>query len=149
MAETSGENLSPAPVHAPGEAQQSGLRTAAMICYVLYLVAFLNGLTAIIGVIIAYIKKSDAVGTVWESHFKSLILVFWVMLAALVIGLVTFPISLLSMSALFDNGDFAWPGLSALFLPMLVWMFLFPVLFIWFLYRMIRGLIRAADDSPY
>jgi len=119
-----------------------------MICYVLYLVAFINGLTAIIGVIIAYIKKSDAAGTVWESHFNSLILVFWVMLAALVIGLVTFPISLFSISALFES-DFAWPALSALALPMLAWMFIFPVLFIWFLYRMIRGLIRAADDRAY
>jgi uncharacterized membrane protein len=149
MAETSGENLSPAPAHGPGDARQSGLRTAAMICYVLYLVAFLNGLTAIIGVIIAYIKKSDAAGTVWENHFKSLILVFWVMLAALVIGIVTFPVSLLSIGALFDDGNFGWPALSALFLPMLAWMFVFPVLFVWFLYRMIRGLIRAADDRPY
>jgi len=119
-----------------------------MICYVLYLVSFLNGLTAIIGVIIAYIKKPDAVGTVWESHFKNLIVVFWVMLAALIIGLVTFPISLLSMGALYD-GDFVWPALSAFALPLLLWIFIFPVLIIWFLYRMIRGLIRAADDRPY
>ena len=119
-----------------------------MICYVLYLVAFINGLTAIIGVIIAYIKKPDAIGTVWESHFKNLIVVFWVMLAALIIGLVTFPISLLSMGALYD-GDFVWPALSAFALPLLLWIFIFPVLIIWFLYRMIRGLIRAADDRPY
>ena len=148
MTETSGGNLSPNPVQGPGEAQQSGLRTAAMICYVLYLVSFLNGLTAIVGVIIAYIKKADAAGTVWESHFRSLILVFWVMLAALVIGLVTFPISLFSIGALYD-GDFAWPALSAFALPLLAWIFIFPVLVIWFLYRMIRGLIRAADDRPY
>ena len=148
MTETSGENASPAPAQGPGEAQQSGLRTAAMICYVLYLVAFINGLTAIIGVIIAYIKKSDAVGTVWESHFQSLIVVFWVMLAVFVLGLVSFPISLFSLAALYDS-DFAWPALSAFALPMLAWIFIFPVFVIWFLYRMIRGLIRAADDKAY
>ena len=83
MAETSGGQPSPAP--GSGEARHSGLRTTAMICYVLYLVAFINGLTAIIGVIIAYIKRSDAVGTVWESHFRNLIVVFWVMLAVLIV----------------------------------------------------------------
>jgi uncharacterized membrane protein len=119
-----------------------------MICYVLYLVAFLNGLTAIIGVIIAYIKKSDAAGTVWESHFRSLILVFWVMLAVFVVGLVTLPISLFSIAALFDS-DFALPALSALALPLLAWMFILPVFVIWFLYRMIRGLVRASEDRAY
>ena len=148
MAETSGGKMSPVPAQGPGEAQQSGLRTAAMICYVLYLVAFINGLTAIIGVIIAYIKKSDAAGTVWESHFRSLILVFWVMLAVFVLGFVSFPISLYSLAALYE-GDFAWPALSAFALPMLAWIFVFPVFVVWFLYRMIRGLIRAADDRPY
>ena len=148
MTETSGGNASPTPAQGSGEAQQSGLRTAAMICYVLYLVAFINGLTAIIGVIIAYIKKSDAAGTVWESHFRSLIVVFWVMLAVLVLGLITLPVSLFSIAALYDS-DFAWPALSALALPMLAWMFILPVFVVWFLYRMIRGLMRAADDKAY
>jgi len=148
MTETSGEHLTPAPVPGPGETQQSGLRTTAMICYVLYLVAFINGLTAIIGVIIAYIKRPEAAGTVWESHFRNLILVFWVMLAALVVGFATFPISLFSLAALFDS-DFAWPAISALAFPLFAWMVIFPVLFVWFLFRTIRGLIRAGDDRAY
>ena len=148
MAETSGEPVTPAPVPGRGEAQQSSLRTTAMICYVLYLVAFINGLTAIIGVIIAHIKRPDAVGTVWESHFGNLIVVFWVMLATLIVGLATFPISLFSLAALFES-DFAWPAMSALAFPLLAWMLIFPVVFVWFLYRSIRGLIRAADDRAY
>jgi uncharacterized membrane protein len=148
MVETSGGNLSPAPVERPGEAQHSGLRTAVMICHVLYLVAFINGLTAIIGIIVAYIKKPDSVGTIWESHVRNLILTFWVMLAGLILGLATLPISLVSLSTLFEN-DFDWPALSALAFPLLAWMLIFPVLVIWFLYRVIRGLIRAADDKPY
>ena len=148
MAETSGEHISPAPVPGPGEAQHSGLRTTAMICYVLYLVAFINGLTAIIGVIIAYIKSADAAGTVWESHFRNLIVTFWVIFAALIVGFATLPISLFSLAALFDS-DFAWPAMSALAFPLLAWILIFPVLFIWFLYRAIRGLVRAADDRAY
>lgn len=148
MTETSSGNPSPAPVQGPGDARLSGLRTATMICYVLYLVAFLNGLTAIIGVIIAYIKKSDALGTVWESHFRNLIVVFWAMLAIFLVGLVTLPISLFSLAALFDS-DFALPALSVLALPLLAWIFILPVFVIWFLYRMIRGLVRASEDRAY
>ena len=148
MAETSGGNASPGPAQGPGEAQQSGLRTTAMICYVLYLLAFITGLTALVGVIIAYIKKPDARGTVWESHFRSLIVVFWVMFAVLVLGLLTLPVSLLSLAAFYDS-DFAWPALSALALPTLVWMVVLPIFLVWFLYRMIRGLIRVSEDRAY
>jgi len=101
MTETSGEHLTPAPVPGPGETQQSGLRTTAMICYVLYLVAFINGLTAIIGVIIAYIKRPEAAGTVWESHFRNLIVVFWVMFAGFSSG-----------SRRFRSRLFRWPRCS-------------------------------------
>jgi len=150
MAETSGGNLSPAPVRGPEDLRQSGLRTTAMICYVLYLVAFMNGLTALIGLIIAYLKKADAAGTVWESHFRNLIVVFWVVFAALVIGLVTLPVSLFSIGLLFERDFYVdWPALSAFALPMLAWTVAVPALVIWFLYRMIRGLIRASEDRPY
>ncbi len=148
MSETSGWNPNPAPVPEPQQSQHSGLRTTVMICYVLYLVAFINGVTAIIGVIIAYVKRSDAAGTVWQSHFDNLIFTFWVLLAAFVVMLATLPVSLFSLAALFQQ-DFAWPAISALAFPILLWMLIFPVLFIWFLYRMIRGLILAADDRAY
>jgi len=142
MTETSSENLT------PGTSQQSGLRTTAMICYGLYLLGFFTGFTAIIGVIIAYIKKSDAVGTVWESHFRNLILVFWVMLAAFVLGLATLPIWFFAFASALD-GDFSWPALSAVAFPLAALMFVYIGLFVWFLYRMIRGLIRASEDRPF
>jgi uncharacterized membrane protein len=154
MADTSSGNVPPAPLNGrePDEARRSSLRTTVMICYVLYLVALLNGLTAIIGVIIAYIKRSDAAGTVWKSHFDSLILVFWVLFATLAIGLVTFPLSLYSLAAVFQNDfdlAFLWQAWSAVALPILLWMFVIPVLLVWSLYRMIRGLISASENRPY
>jgi len=142
MTQTSGENLT------PGAAQQAGLRTAAMICYVLYLIGPFTGLTAIIGIVIAYIKKSDAVGTIWESHFRNLILVFWVMLAAFVAGLATLPVWLYTIATLAES-DFSWSAISALAFPFAALMFAYIGLFVWFLYRMIRGLIRAAEDRPF
>lgn len=142
MTETSSENLT------PGAAQQSGLRTTTMICYGLYLLGIFTGFTTIIGVIIAYIKKSDAVGTVWESHFRNLILVFWVMFAAFVAMLVTFPITFYAVGIRFES-DLTWQAVSALAVPLLAWILIYLCLFIWFLYRIIRGLMRAAEDRAY
>src|SRR6266481_9002064 len=114
------ENPSAAPCRTkPG--QGSILRSLAMLCYVLFLVLFFNGLTAIVGVIIAYIKRHDAAGTIWQSHFDNLILVFWVMLAVCLVGLISFPISLVSLTLWF-SGDFVWPAFSVFALPVLVWM---------------------------
>jgi len=141
------ENPSAAPL--PNQAgTQQHLRSLALLCYVLFLVSFFNGLTAIVGVIIAYIKRRDAAGTVWQSHFDNLILVFWVMLAICLVGLISFPISLVSLTLWF-SGDFVWPAFSVFALPVLVWMLALPILVIWFFYRMIRGLIHASENRPY
>ena len=144
MIQTSGENLSPA----PGAAQQSGLKTTVTICYVLYLVGFIMFFTAIIGVIIAYIKKADAAGTVWESHFRNLIVVFWVTFAAFIVGLASLPISFYAYGSFFER-DVSWPEISLLALPVVAAILIYLALFIWFLYRMIRGLLRAAEDRAY
>ena len=50
----------------------SDLRSLAIVCYVLFLLAAVNGLTAFIGVIIAYVKRNDATGTIWRSHFDNM-----------------------------------------------------------------------------
>ena len=69
----------------------SDLRPLVIVCYLLFLIACVNGLTALIGVVIAHTRRRDAVGTVWQSHFENLILVFWVFVAALLIAIVSLP----------------------------------------------------------
>lgn len=142
MSETSPSPFAVAP---PKGVDEEGLRQMAMIAYGLLLAACVVGVTSIVAVIIAYIKREDARGTVWQSHYRNVIVIFWVMFAAFVIGLMTFPLAL----GLFFAKDFAWPWLSALSLPVLFWLLVFPLLAIWFLYRIIRGLIRASDNQAY
>lgn len=144
MTETGGANLPPT----SGAVQQSGLKSTVTICYALYLVGLIIFVTTIVGVIIAYIKKSDAAGTVWESHFRNLIVVFWVMLAAFVVGLASLPISFYAFASFFES-DVSLPEISVLALPVLAAILIYLMLFIWFLYRMIRGLIHAAEDRAY
>lgn len=116
-----------------------------MIAYVLLLVACLNGLTAIAAVIIAYVKKRDAAGTVWQSHMRNVILVFWVMVVAFLLGMLSFPVSL----GLLFAWDWSWALLSAFSFPFFYWLLFFPILVIWFLYRIIRGIVRASESCAY
>jgi uncharacterized membrane protein len=127
----------------------ANLRSLAIAGYILFLLALFNGLTAIAGVLLAYIKRDDARGTIWFGHFENMISVFWVMLlgafVALLLHLLLFPISL----GLLLSGQFLWTAISLASLPVLLTLAIWPILFIWFLYRMIRGLLHASDNRPY
>jgi uncharacterized membrane protein len=143
-------DMPPAPVAASpvppqGSTEDTSLRQMAMLAYGLMFAACVTGLTAIPAVIIAYVKRNDALGTVWQSHYRNVIVVFWVMLAAFLAGMMTFPIAL---GLLFAHRD-AWPFLSAFSLPVLFWLVAFPLLALWFLYRMIKGLIRASENRAF
>jgi uncharacterized membrane protein len=142
MSETSSGNLTPSPLAA---ADDSNLRTMAMIGYVLLLVTCLNGVTAIAAVIIAYVKKGDAAGTLWQSHMRNIIVVFWVMALACTIGVLTWPLSF----GFFLARHFAWASVSVLSVPFLFWFVIFPILLIWFFYRTIRGIVRASESRAF
>src|SRR5258705_12535689 len=135
MSDTS--ELGATPPQLPGGeiADATSLRSLVILCYVLFLLACVNGVTAIVGVIIAYVKRHDAVGTIWESHFNNLILVFWVMVGATLMFFLSWPFA---FEWSFTNG-FVWA--PTLVFPLLFGFILFPVLAIWYLYRIIRGLI--------
>jgi uncharacterized membrane protein len=134
----------PGPVEVQRSADEPGLRQSALIAYVLMLAACVAGIPALLAVILAYIRRTDAAGTVWYGHFQNVITVFWTIFAATIIGFATFP---LVLGAFFSGG--AWPPPSALAIPVIFWLVGFPVLALWFLYRMIKGLVRASDGRPY
>jgi uncharacterized membrane protein len=123
----------------------ASLRSIVMLCYVLFLIACVNGVTAIAGVIIAYVKRHDAMGTIWASHFNNLILVFWVMVGATLLFFLSWPFAFGWWLA---NG-FIWLSAATAVFPLLFGFILFPVLAVWYLYRVIRGLIRAGEERSY
>lgn len=65
----------------------------ALIVYVLYLVGFLTGVSAVIGLIIAWIEVEHA-EPVARSHFRFQIRTFWIGLLYLVAGAITFYIAI-------------------------------------------------------
>ena len=60
-------------------------KTMALVVYVLFLVGLTNGLTAVIGLVLAYVSKGDAPGWL-QSHYVFQIRTFWISLLLAAIG---------------------------------------------------------------
>jgi uncharacterized membrane protein len=127
-------------------------RLPVMLAYGFYLLAIANGFTLLIGFIIAMVRREDARGTLYESHYRNLTTVFFavaafagVMLALAATGL----LGLLSMA--FSPypwwSFYSWFPFPALFVPaaLLGWF----ALGLWYLWRVIGGFIRALEEKPY
>jgi uncharacterized membrane protein len=119
-------SVSPAPLPAitttPSEVEA---RTWTIIIYGMYLAAAPSGgFTGIVGVIMAYIKREEFRGTIWESHAENAIRAFWIWFLLCLVGA---PLVLL-----FGLGVLVMFGA-----------------FVYFLFRTIKGLIAAIDGKPY
>lgn len=57
--------------------QEASLTTLSHVTYGLYALSLFVGITAIVAIVLDYIKKDDARGTWLESHFTWRIRTFW------------------------------------------------------------------------
>jgi uncharacterized membrane protein len=106
----------------PSEQPSMSDKQLAFIVYVLYFAAyFTGGITAIIGVVIAHAKVSDA-EELTRSHYQFQIRTFWIGMLYLVVGVVLL---------------FVFIGILVL-----VW------LFFWLLIRNVKGLLALNDNRP-
>jgi uncharacterized membrane protein len=103
--------------------QLASLKTLTMVVYALQVLSIFVGFTAIVGVIINYVKREDAAGTVYQSHFDWQIGTFWWGLVWTVLGFIL---------------------LFAFGLGFLVWF----AAGIWALYRVIKGFLKLNDNQP-
>jgi uncharacterized membrane protein len=107
----------------PGDADLAALKTVTMVVYALQALSFIWGLPAIVGVIINYIKREDARGTVYESHFDWQIRTFWWGLLWSVLGTVL---------------------VFALGLGLIV----LGVVYVWLVYRIVKGFLKLTEGRP-
>ena len=115
------------PTAAPSSAvnKSSGgtdLRQYTMIIYILYMAAILVGVTSIVGVIMAYVKRDDFAGTDYEDHITYLIRTFWISLIGYLIGAV---LSIVGIGII-----------------------IIIAVAIWYIYRSIAGFIKFNDNKP-
>jgi uncharacterized membrane protein len=104
------------------ESRMAANRTLTTVIYALYAASLLVGMTAIVAIVINYVKKEDVAGTYLESHFRWQIRTFWYGLLWGAIGVVTY-VLLIGMLILFVD-------------------------FVWFLYRIIKGWLYLNENRP-
>jgi uncharacterized membrane protein len=108
----------------PPQQGEDSAKTMVVLVYALYLASFAIWVVpAVVGIILAYIKRDEVRGTIFESHFGNAILVFWVYLVGMIVAgplcfvLIGFP--------------------------------LVAALSIWVIYRCVKGLVRVSDGKAY
>ena len=89
--------------------------------YALYGIGYFTGITALMGLIIAYVKVDDT-DPVMQSHFRFQIRTFWIGLLYLAIGI---PLSVVLIG-----------------LPLVVWWF------IWSIIRIVKGGLLSIENKP-
>ncbi len=105
----------------PDERMQS-LKSLTRLVYVLYALSYFAGISAIVGIVINYVKKDEVAGTWLESHFRWQIRTFWFGMLWAVIGGATF--------------------------FLLIGMFILAANFIWIIYRIVKGWLNLNDNKP-
>ncbi len=103
------------------EAQQQELKKYTYAVYILQALSFVTGVTAIVAIVINYIKHDDVRGSWMESHFQWQKKTFW-------FGLL-------------------WSVLGFLTIPILVGYLVLPLVTIWLIYRIARGWICLVDGK--
>jgi uncharacterized membrane protein len=110
----------PAMARTPDEL--AALRTITMVVYGLQALSFMMGVTAIVALVINYIKRDEVRGTLYESHFDWQIKSFWWGLLWFVVGM-------------------------ALAVVLVGGVVLF-VAYIWMIYRVVKGWLKLMDGKP-
>ncbi|HKD48657.1 MAG TPA: hypothetical protein VKB67_13305 [Rhizomicrobium sp.] len=127
-------------------------RNTVLIAYGLYLFGLPSGgLTTLIGVILAHVRLNGARGTPYESHYRNLILVFWVWLVLVAVGgVIAFGGIIASLATWLT---FSWPAFGLALIPagLTLWLMLLctAVVCLWYYWRLLRGLVLALDDKAF
>jgi uncharacterized membrane protein len=101
--------------------QQAELKKYTFAVYILQALSFVLLFTALIGIIINYIKEDEVRGSWLESHFRWQKATFWYGLLWMVLGVLT--------------------------VPLLIGKLVLGILTLWLIYRIARGWIYLVDGK--
>ena len=96
--------------------------TMTHVIYGLYAASLVVGITALVAIVLNYIKKEDVAGTFLESHFRWQIRTFWFSLLWGFIGLIL--------------------SLVLIGIPILI------ADLVWYIYRIAKGWLRLHEGKP-
>lgn len=98
------------------------LKTVTTVIYALNALSFFVGITSIVAIIMNYVKLSDTRGTWLESHFRWQIRTFWY--------------------------GILWAIVSFVLMFVMVGYVLLVAVCVWYIYRIVKGWLRLADNKP-
>jgi uncharacterized membrane protein len=101
---------------------EKSAKSLTTLIYALYVASFLVGVTAIVAVVMNYLKRADVAGTFLESHFRWQIRTFWFGLLWTVVGFVLMAV-VVGWGVLLANT-------------------------VWVIYRIVKGWLRLNDNKP-
>lgn len=102
--------------------RQKSLKNYLLAIYIMYIVGLFTGIFAVVGVVLAYVKREDFRGTVYESHAVYLIRTFWI---ALLSGFI-----------------------SVLLMLVLIGFLLICLVAVWYIVRLVKGSVLFLDGKP-
>lgn len=127
--------------------REAAARGLATVGYALQAASLVLGITLLVGAVIVYVKRYEARGTWVESHFRWQIRTFWgVVIGFLLLGLTVVLLTLGAVDAAASGSDAGAAGgvISAGTVGIGGGL----ALFAWFVYRVIRGWRRLAENRP-
>ena len=98
------------------------LKTITTVIYALNALSLFVGVSSIVAIIMNYVKLSDTRGTWLESHFRWQIRTFWY--------------------------GILWAVVSFVLMFVMVGYVLLVAVGIWYIYRIVKGWLRLADNKP-
>ncbi|MCC2603787.1 DUF4870 family protein [Planctobacterium marinum] len=98
-------------------------KTSALVAYGLMVVGLFTGIFWIVGAVWAMVKKEEAQGSLFEDHYANIIKTFWWGLGISIVGFLLMVI------------------IIGHFILMAVW--------IWSIYRIVKGLARLTSNKAY
>jgi uncharacterized membrane protein len=101
----------------------SDAKSHALAAYILLLIGIFTAIPMLIGAIWAMVKRRDALGTIYHSHYTNAIRVFWYTVL--------------------------WTIVGAILIFVAVGYIIFAAVWLWALYRIVRGLVKILADEPY
>jgi len=111
----------PTGMPAPPDALAS-VKQLTLVTYLLYAASVFVGVTAIVAIIINYVKRDDARGTLYESHFTWQIRTFW--------------------------WGLLWSVIGGLTVFLIVGFAILAANWLWLIYRIVKGFLNWNDGKP-
>lgn len=114
--------------------KEKNIRQVVLALYIMYIAGlFTAGLSFFVALILAHVKKSASMGTIYQSHIVSFLKVVWINIAVFILAPVAFCLYLyLGYGNVQEAASFS----------LIAWLGAIVISGIWSLYRIVKGVRR-------